>query len=247
MHAPEFRMSTAIILAGGLGTRLRSSVPNLPKPMAPVNGHPFLSYLLDYWIKQGVRRFILSVGYKSSAIQDYYGNHYHHVELIYSVEETPLGTGGGMLLALQKLQGEEDFLVLNGDTFFTIDLELLRACHNRAQADVTMALLDVEDNDRYEGVSMNADGRIVSINARCREGLGNNRINGGVYLIRKNLFEAYEIVTPPQPCSLENDMFPALLQNGGYMLGYLSSDKFIDIGMPKDYRKFSTLMKEFIQ
>jgi len=241
-------VSTAIILAGGLGTRLRSVVPDLPKPMAPVNERPFLSYLMDYWIGQGVSRIILSVGYKSHAIQDCYGDSYRHAKISYSVEEQPLGTGGGLLLALNQLQDSDDFLVLNGDTFFAVDLEALRECHKRMQADMTMALLDVADNDRYGGVSMSPDGCIVSLDAG-RGNAGSKRVNGGVYLMKRDLFERYavNVYAPPQRCSLEDDLFPALLNSGKHMVGYLSSGKFIDIGVPEDYRRSANLLKEVSQ
>jgi len=239
-------MSTAIVLAGGLGTRLRSEVSDLPKPMAPVNKRPFLSYLMDYWIGQGVSRFILSVGYKSYAIQNYYGRYYQHVELDYSVEETPMGTGGGLLLALQKLQGSDDFLVLNGDTFFAVNFDALQKYHKCVQADVTMVLLDVADNDRYSGVSMNSEGRIVSLDA-SRGDSANRRVNGGVYLMKRDLFEGCKAGTSRQKCSLEDDLFPALLSNRKYMAGHLSSGRFVDIGVPEDYRRASELLAEFSQ
>ncbi len=234
-------MTSAIILAGGLGTRLRSEVPDLPKPMAPVNERPFLSWLMDYWIRQGVRHFILSIGYKSHTIQDYYGSRYRQAELDYSVEEIPRGTGGGLLLALRQLQNEEAFLVLNGDTFFAVKLDALREFHERTQADVTMALLDMADNDRYGGVSMKPDGSIVSLDA-SRADPENRRVNGGAYLMKRDLFEGYTVGDSQQKCSLEGDLFPALLNSGKHMAGYLSSGMFIDIGIPEDYMRAAELL-----
>lgn len=113
-------MITAIILAGGMGTRLRSAVPDLPKPMAPIHERPFLEHQMDYWIGQGVSRFIVSVGYMKEVIMDHFGASYRATPLTYAIEEEPLGTGGGLLLAAQGLS--ETFLVLNGDTFFEVDL-----------------------------------------------------------------------------------------------------------------------------
>ena len=104
-------MTTAVILAGGLGTRLRSAVPDLPKPMAPVAGRPFLEHLLDYWIAQGINRFVLSVGYRHESIVDHFGVAYKSAELLYAIEETPLGTGGALLLAAGKVAAGESFLV----------------------------------------------------------------------------------------------------------------------------------------
>ena len=117
-------MTAAIILAGGLGTRLRSAVPDLPKPMAPIGGRPFLDHLLDYWIGQGINRFVLSVGYRHEMIIDHFGNNYKHAELDYVIEQEPMGTGGGFLLAAEKIGKNAPFLLLNGDTF-AVDLKAL--------------------------------------------------------------------------------------------------------------------------
>lgn len=234
-------IDTAIILAGGLGTRLRSVVPDLPKPMAPVNGRPFLSHLMDYWLEQGIRRFVLSVGYKSHAVRDFYGDSYRHAEITYSVERNPLGTGGGLLLAMRELQDVEHFLALNGDTFFAVDLASCWRDHARAQADMTMALFDVADNDRYGGVAMDADGRIVSLSA-SRSGSESRRVNGGMYLMRAGLFDG--LADAGQAYSLEDDLFPRLLQGGGKIIGHVSTGMFIDIGVPEDYRRASSLLAE---
>jgi len=239
-------VSTAIILAGGLGTRLRSEVPDLPKPMAPINGRPFLSYLMDYWIGQGVCRIILSVGYKSHAIQDYYGDCYKDAALEYSVEETLLGTGGGLLWSLRKLQDEKNILVLNGDTFFAVDMAGLKKSHESTCSDVTMALLDVADNDRYGGVSMDQDGHVMSLDS-SREGATNRRVNGGVYLMSRHLFEGCDASALPQRCSLEDELFPTWLNSGESVSGYLSSGMFIDIGVPEDYKRASLLLAEPFQ
>lgn len=234
-------IDTAIILAGGLGTRLRAVVPDLPKPMAPVNGRPFLSHLMDYWLEQGICRFILSIGYKSHAVRDHYGERYRHADIDYAIEETPLGTGGGLLLAMRELQGSGHFLVLNGDTFFAVDLTSCWQDHARANADMTMALLDVADNDRYGGVAMDADGRVISL-SESRSGSENRRVNGGVYLMRTGLFDG--LASAGQAYSLEDELFPSLLQSDRKVIGHLSSGMFIDIGVPEDYRRASTLLAE---
>ena len=119
-------MTTAIILAGGLGTRLRSVIPDLPKPMAPICGRPFIEYQLEYWIKQGINKFILSVGYKNKVISGYFGDNYKGVEIDYVIENEPLGTGGAFLLASERIANNESFLLLNGDTYFDVDLDKLK-------------------------------------------------------------------------------------------------------------------------
>ena len=116
MHIRE-----AIVLAGGLGTRLREAVPDLPKCMAPVNGKPFLHYLLTYFQQQGIERFLLSVGYKHELVSDYFASSSQDFNVSYIVENEPLGTGGGIELAMPAVKGK-NVLVLNGDTFFKIDL-----------------------------------------------------------------------------------------------------------------------------
>ena len=134
-------MSTAIILAGGLGTRLRSVVRGAPKPMAPIDGKPFLQYQLDYWIAKGIDNFVFSVGYKHEVILDFFGEKYLGAPITYSVEETPMGTGGGFLLAL-KMVVEDLVLLLNGDTFFDVDFEQLKALHVAKRAAVTFSMFN---------------------------------------------------------------------------------------------------------
>ena len=151
-----------IILAGGLGTRLNQTVPDTPKPMAPVNGKPFLQYLLNHINEAGFRRVILSTGYLSEKIESYFNIRYKDLELLYSVEDEPLGTGGAVQLAFAQVQTPH-FMVMNGDTFFRINLDLLFQKHIEQLADVTMALRQVEDASRYGSVKFEI-GR-----ASCRE------------------------------------------------------------------------------
>src|SRR5688500_18404054 len=133
------QIQEAIVLAGGLGTRLREAVPDLPKCMAPVNGKPFLHYLLAYYQQQGIERFLLSVGYKHELVSDYFANSSHDFNLTYVVENEPLGTGGGIQLAMPEVSGK-NVLVLNGDTFFKIDLKKFSAFHNTEGAECSLAL-----------------------------------------------------------------------------------------------------------
>lgn len=228
---PIVELMDALILAGGLGTRLRKTVPDMPKPMAPISNRPFLEHLLDYWIEQGVTRFILSVGYKRELIELHFGSAYRQCPVEYARESTPLGTGGGLLLGL-KQASESVVLVLNGDTFFEVNLASMRACHESMQADVTVALRRIAQNDRYGEVALNADGIVTAFNA---EASGNEGIiNGGVYLIRPAaLLElGYD---PGVKVALEQDLFPALLKSGKRIVGFVTDANFIDIGIPEDY------------
>ncbi len=131
-------VTTAIILAGGLGIRLKKVVQDLPKPMALIRGRPFLEYQMDFWISQGVTKFILSVGYLKQTIIDHFGDSYLTASIDYIVEDEPLGTGGALLLASQGLK--ETFLLLNGDTFFEVDLNNLIAFHKKQQSELTLSL-----------------------------------------------------------------------------------------------------------
>ena len=153
-------MTTAIVLAGGLGTRLRSAVPHLPKPMAPVAGRPFLAHLLDFWIAQGIDRVVLSVGYRHEAISHHFGSVYRGAEIVYTIETTPLGTGGGLLLAARQVHSDKRVLVLNGDTFFDVRLESLKHYAEKRDADWTFSLFRAPEPGRYMGLQVATDGRL---------------------------------------------------------------------------------------
>jgi D-glycero-alpha-D-manno-heptose 1-phosphate guanylyltransferase len=212
----------AIVLAGGLGTRLRSVVQDVPKPMAPVNGRPFLERLLEYWIGQGVRRFVLSVGYLSEAITRHFGSRWGGAAVEYSIESEPLGTGGGFVKALDAIRSDA-FLVMNGDTYFAVPLDEFLRFHESNRADWSMALFGSSDTKRYQGVSLGEDGRIAS--------LSGNTVNGGVYLMRRGL--AWKA---PERCSLENDLLPQALAGGWRLFGRVFDRPFVDIGVPQDYQ-----------
>lgn len=222
----------AIILAGGLGTRLRSVVSDVPKPMADINGKPFLAILIEYWIKQGITRFILSVGYKHEIIQNYFGNEYNGAPIAYSVETEPLGTGGGLLLALDKLNSKNDCLILNGDTFFEINLQEFLAYHKNKKSDLTMALKKVENNLRYTGGLLDDDQRIISLSSKAdgTECL----INGGVYLAKPAIFYRFKSFFENK-VSLENEIFPELLRQQTRFYGASFSGRFVDMGVPTGY------------
>ena len=131
-------MTVAFVLAGGLGTRLRSEVSEVPKPMAPVDKKPFLEYILNFWISQGVTKFIISVSYKRESIINYFGNSYNGVQIEYFIEKNPLGTGGGLVKIADQLK--ETFVVINGDTFFEISLKEMQLIRNKTQAELVIAL-----------------------------------------------------------------------------------------------------------
>ena len=223
----------AIVLAGGLGTRLREAVADVPKPMAPIAERPFLEYLLDYWIEQGVDRVILSVGYKWEIIQNHFGSNYKGATIEYSVEETPLGTGGGILLALKRLTEGRPFLLLNGDTFFKVPLADFLGFHNQNEAEVSLALRQVSGAKRYDWVILNDHHSVERIEPRSQESKS-GLINGGVYLLNPTIFNS-ETWDGSSKLSLEDDMIPKALQANRKLKGFVCTGKFIDIGVPEDY------------
>jgi len=233
-------VTSAIILAGGLGTRLRSAVPDLPKPMAPVAGRPFLAYQLDYWIGQGVDRFVLSVGYRHEAISGFFGASYRSVAIEYSIEEAPLGTGGGLLLALGKLAvPQQPFLLLNGDTYFQVDLAALKELHGRKRSEWTFALFRCSEAGRYMGMEIDADARITALQSGT--GRPGRLANGGVYLVNPDAARAGPW-TAGDKLSLEDDLLPAAFAGGRRFYGLECAGAFIDIGVPEDYRRAPSLL-----
>lgn len=232
-------MISAIILAGGLGTRLRSVVPDLPKPMAPISRRPFLEHQLDYWIKQGISHFVLSVGYRHEVIINHFGNRYKDAELDYVIENTPLGTGGGFLLAAEKVGGNEAFLLLNGDTYFAADLAILNEFSLANDADYCFSLFRTSEKGRYMGMDVSPQGKILSL----RSGVDrpDRLANGGVYWVNPRVLHS-EIFPTVDKISLEDDIFPTALALGKRLFGIECPGTFIDIGVPDDYHRASTLL-----
>jgi D-glycero-alpha-D-manno-heptose 1-phosphate guanylyltransferase len=233
----------AIILAGGLGTRLRSVIPDLPKPLAPIEGKPFLEYLLNYWEAQGIKHFILSVGYKHNTIQEYFGTKYKSADVSYAVEPEPLGTGGGLLLSVQKLKSNQPFISLNGDTFFAVNRRSLLKYHLEYKADMTLSLVEVsEKNNRFDEIQQDKEGWITSIGTT----LDNQKkplVNGGVYIISPGLLKMNKDKIPIK-FSLEGELLPKLFKNKKKIAGFLSKTTFIDIGLPQDYKRAAKVLSQ---
>ena len=228
----------AIILAGGKGTRLRSVVSELPKPMAPLDaaGTPFLTFLLGELKAQGVTRVVLSVGYKAECIVNYFGNEWQGVELVYAKEDEPLGTGGALKLALSFCKAANVF-VFNGDTFFDVKLAEMEKFHLAEAADLTLAAKEMTDFDRYGTLAL--DGSRVNAfkeKAPCRRGF----INGGIYLVRRELFNGFE----EEKFSFEQDFLMPRVEEGNIKLcAFKSEGYFIDIGIPEDYYRAQRELK----
>ena len=224
-------MREAVILAGGFGTRLRHIVSDVPKPMAPVCGRPFLCYLLDVLADSGFGHVVLSTGYMHEKIESYFGTEYHGLTLDYACETAPLGTGGGMLNALQHCFSD-DVLVLNGDTLFLIDYDALYRYHSDHDARLTVVLRQVDDVARYGAVVCNGEGRITSfVEKNASQGAG--LINGGIYLMNRTILDAFKV---GDKFSFENDVLQALYPEQTFM-GFADNGYFIDIGVPEDYAR----------
>jgi len=233
-------VKTAIILAGGLGTRLRGVVPDLPKPMALINNRPFLEYQMDYWIAQGIDKFILSVGYLKNIIIKHFGDEYKGAKIEYAVEHKPLGTGGGLLLAAKDLT--KPFLVLNGDTFIEVDLNTLCKFHLDQQSEWTFSLFRTNQFDRYMGMDVSQNGKILALKSKVKKSA--NLANGGVYLINPSALKLLDCKIGNKT-SLEDELLPRFISNGGALFGVESRGIFIDIGIPEDYYRAKDILSNF--
>ncbi|HOI88724.1 MAG TPA: nucleotidyltransferase family protein [Lentimicrobium sp.] len=228
-----------IILAGGLGTRLSEALPGVPKPMAPVNGRPFLEYLLKPLCDGGFRKVILSTGYLGEQIESYFGNRFRNLDLVYSVEKEQLGTGGAVNMAFRKVETPH-FMVMNGDTIFRINHDFLFQKHVENLADVTLALRKVKDVSRYGTVQLTQDHRITAFREKS-EASGAGLINGGINMISSRYFSALSL---PEKFSLENDLFMPQVSKARYY-GQDFDNYFLDIGIPEDYLRAQTEFHEF--
>lgn len=224
----------AIILAGGFGSRLRSKVSAIPKPMAPIKNRPFLEYLLDHIRSFDVHTVLLSTGYLSIVIEDHFGYKYKDMTVKYSVEEEPLGTGGAIVKALPQIMSE-NFLVFNGDTLFKIDINDMMDFHLNKGAEITIALRYLENTQRYGKLVLDRNSKVRNFQEKNRNTHG-GWINGGVYLINKSLLESKVF---PERFSIESDFFN-LNADHIAMYGYKTDAYFIDIGTPDDYEKART-------
>lgn len=217
----------AIILAGGLGTRLRDVVKDVPKPMAPIAGKPFLEYLVLQLVRWKIKEVILSVGYKGDVVKAYFGNGSNFgVDIRYSEEKEPLGTGGAIRQSLAYID-DEQFIVMNGDTFLNVDFDELVSSHHAWQAKATISLVQTQDASRYGRVERNEKGEVVRFVEKSPEGDGS--INGGVYIFHRGTFDSI----PSGNVSLEKEILPSLVNQGLY--GIIAHGFFIDIGVPHDY------------
>jgi D-glycero-alpha-D-manno-heptose 1-phosphate guanylyltransferase len=227
-------MTQAIILAGGLGTRLKSVVPDLPKPMAPVAGRPFLAWVLDRLIDAGFDRAVLAVGYRHEVIRDHFGDDYRGMALRYSIEDTPLGTGGAIRLAADQVTALPVF-VLNGDTYLELDYGAMLAAHRQSRASLSVAVCRVSDVSRYGALEFEGD-HIHGFLEKGRAGPG--FINAGVYLFSSEILRQIPVGVS---FSFEQQL---LVPHVGELrpLAFLTAGRFIDIGIPEDFERAQKLL-----
>lgn len=222
-------LKEAVILAGGFGTRLQTVVADVPKPMAPVNNKPFLEYILNYAIRQGIQSVVLSTGYKHEVIENYFGSSYKSLSLVYAQETSPLGTGGGIQLALKKCK-EKNVVVLNGDSFFEADLQVLEEMHKASKSEFSIAAKKMFNFNRY-GILQTKNNRITAFEEKRQvdEGL----INAGVYIIDRAKFLQLHL---PEKFSMETDYMEKFFATHPFH-AFEFEGYFIDIGIPEDYQK----------
>lgn len=229
----------AILLAGGLGTRLRSVVSDRPKPMALIEDKPFMEYVVHELSRHGVTDIIFAVGYKGSMVEDYFGDGSRfeaadgsgRLTIRYAYEEELLGTAGAIKNA-GKLVTEDQFFVLNADTFYQIDYSRLVKMQQEHDLSMALVLREVPDVSRY-GEATLTDGRLTGFNEKTAENRPGT-INGGVYLMNRALLEDI----PEGKVSLENEMIPKWLGEGRALGGMVNDGYFIDIGIPEAYYQF---------
>lgn len=216
----------AIILAGGFGTRLRQVVPDLPKPMAPVEGRPFLEILLTFLSRKGFQRVVLSLGYMADKVASHFGAHFAGMELIYVIEKTPLGTGGAVRLSLTKCKSDHVF-VFNGDTF--LDLEVAKVEeHWKVHNKPIIVSRKIQDTARY-GRLENLGGRVIGFSEKGIVGPG--FINAGCYVLPTDILDDFVL---GKPFSLEEDFLAKTVETYRFDL-FITKGHFIDIGVPEDY------------
>jgi len=221
--------SDVIILAGGLGTRLQHLLTNIPKPMAPINDHPFLFYLLSYIRKFNPKKIILSVGVYHEKIIDFFGVNFCGVEIIYSIENSPLGTGGAILKSLQFSDTKNTF-ILNGDTFFELDFNKMERQHQESKHAITISVKEMHHFDRYGSLKI-ANSRIIKFIEK--KNIEKGYINAGTYLLNR---EKFQEIQWPEKFSFETG-FLEKFTSKYFFSPFYSEGYFIDIGIPEDYIK----------
>jgi mannose-1-phosphate guanylyltransferase len=229
----------AVILAGGVGTRLRPLTCTRPKLLFPVLNKPLLDWTLERLAESGVKEAILAVNYMAEAFIQHYGKSKYGMKISYSREEKPLRTGGPIKKAEKLIGHKKPFLVLNGDILTKIDYTKLLERHKEKDAIATIALYEVEDPSRYGTAELTENNRVIRFEEKAPRGKApSNLINAGVYVLDPKIFD---YIPSGRPVSIEHEIFPKLA-NEGKLYGYEFKEFWIDIGKPEDYLKANWLL-----
>jgi len=227
-----------LILVGGQGKRLRQVVCDRPKPMADINGHPFLDILINYVSGYGFRRIILCTGYMGSLVREHYRTVTNDIEILFSQEEEPLGTGGAVKNA-KALIRSDPFLVMNGDSFCAADLGTLVDFHKKMDALLSIVLTHSDTSRDYGSVTLNSCCRITSFSEKVPRA-EKSIVNAGIYLMNKDIFS---YMPPERRFSLEYDLFPGMV--GGRCYGFVTQTRLTDIGTPEQYEAAQGLLSTY--
>ena len=231
----------ALLLVGGLGTRLQSVLPSTPKPLAPVGDVPFLQLLVRQLRSQGIRRMVMCTGHLAAQVEEQFGDgHQWGVRIDYSKESRPLGTAGAVKFAERFLSGVPEFLLMNGDSFLELDFCQFLRFHREHGGMVSMAVRRVPDAARYGTVEVDRNHRVIGFSEKNGVQVP-ALVNGGVYIFNRAVLDHI----PDGPSSLEKDVFPSLLKHGVYALE--QHGMFIDIGTPEGYERAQTLYQNLCQ
>ena len=232
---------TAAILAGGLGTRLRSAIGDRPKVLASIHNRPYLTYLLDHLASAAVREVVLLTGYQADQVSRALGATYRGMRLVYSPEPAPLGTGGALRWALPWLTAPV-VLLMNGDSYCDVDFTAFWDFHHRKAADLSLVLAEVVDASRYGKARMARGGQVVRFGEKEHGGAG-GWINAGIYLLKRALIED---IPAGRTVSLERDLFPAWASRGRRVYGYRCGGRFIDIGTPESLAEAEAFFRPYL-
>lgn len=232
---------TALILAGGMGTRLQPVVNDRPKSLADINGRPFLYYLLEYLRRSGVSSMVLCTGYMADAIEQVIGTEHHNMPIQYSREDSPLGTGGAIRKAL-PLAKSDPVLVINGDTLVDTELGVFMDKSVRRSAAASLLLLPVEDASRFGSVEIDGASNVTAFREKSDSAAANGWVNAGIYLLTQDFIST---IPNDRPISIEREVFPARTGNGLY--GFQANGSFIDIGTPESYQLAEPFLKRLEQ
>jgi D-glycero-alpha-D-manno-heptose 1-phosphate guanylyltransferase len=222
--------TTAVILAGGLGTRLRKVVPDIPKPLAEIGGRPFIEHLLDMLADYAIKDAVICTGHLAELIEERLGAGYRGIEITYSKEARPLGTGGALRLALPIIK-KSRALVLNGDSYCPADIKKFYEFHNKKNADISMVLAKADSSSASGVVETDDNGRVVSFREK-KEEKAPCMVNAGIYLLERALIRK---IPPGAQISLEKEIFP--LWTDIKFFGFPCGAGLIDIGTPDGYKR----------